>query len=109
MPLANITKITPEERETLRAWVDQGAKGAPRGRSEPGGRSNGDGLGGMQRGEPPHASETSAHFAPGMAGTPAIASFVTHSAALVLAAPIFFPSSSLATIFLPARSAAVLL
>ena len=27
MPLANITKMTPEERETLRAWVDQGAKG----------------------------------------------------------------------------------
>jgi uncharacterized membrane protein len=27
MPLANITKMTPDERETLRAWVDQGAKG----------------------------------------------------------------------------------
>jgi uncharacterized membrane protein len=27
MPLANITKMTPAERETVRAWVDQGAKG----------------------------------------------------------------------------------
>ncbi|NUO47724.1 MAG: hypothetical protein HOV80_02585 [Polyangiaceae bacterium] len=27
MPLANVTKMTPVERETLRAWIAQGAKG----------------------------------------------------------------------------------
>ena len=27
MPLANITKMTPEERATLGAWIEQGAKG----------------------------------------------------------------------------------
>ncbi|MBK8936989.1 MAG: urate hydroxylase PuuD [Polyangiaceae bacterium] len=27
MPLANVTGMTTEERETLRAWIDQGAKG----------------------------------------------------------------------------------
>jgi uncharacterized membrane protein len=27
MPLANVTKMTDEERETLRAWIEQGAKG----------------------------------------------------------------------------------
>lgn len=27
MPLANVTKMTVEEREALRAWIDQGAKG----------------------------------------------------------------------------------
>ncbi|NUP06606.1 MAG: urate hydroxylase PuuD [Polyangiaceae bacterium] len=27
MPLANVTQMTVEERETLRAWIDQGAKG----------------------------------------------------------------------------------
>jgi uncharacterized membrane protein len=27
MPLANMTNMTPEEREILRAWIDQGAKG----------------------------------------------------------------------------------
>jgi len=29
MPLANVTEMTVAERETLRAWIDQGAKGPP--------------------------------------------------------------------------------
>ena len=27
MPLANVTEMTPEERATLGAWIEQGAKG----------------------------------------------------------------------------------